>query len=81
MLDSKKKLLNITYSFQFRNSVKKLPLGQIYYHFKNYKKYFNDDLTKVNNKYFLETGAGSGIHTTILSLLVGKKMLSIVWIY
>ena len=73
MLNSKKKLHEITYAFQFRNVVKKLPLGQIKYHFRNYKKYFNEDLAKVKGKYFLETGAGSGIHTTILSLLVGKR--------
>ena len=73
MLNSKKKSHEITYAFQFRNVVKKLSLGQIKYHFKNYKKYFNENLTKVNEKNFLETGAGSGIHTTILSLLVGKR--------
>ena len=73
MLNSKKKLHEITYAFQFRNAVKRLPLGQIKYHFKNYNKYFNENLAKVNGKYFLETGAGSGIHTTILSFLVGKK--------
>lgn len=73
MLDSKKKSHDITYSFQFRNAVKKLPIGQINYHKKNYIKYFRENIGKVTNKNFLETGAGSGIHTVVLSLMVGKK--------
>tara|TARA_B100000029_G_C17468197_1_gene920992 strand:- start:190 stop:1239 length:1050 start_codon:yes stop_codon:yes gene_type:complete len=73
MLNSKTKSHDTTYSFQFRNAVKKLPLGQINYHKKNYIKYFKEDIGKVKDKKFLETGAGSGIHTTILSLITNKN--------
>lgn len=73
MLKSKIKSQNLTYSFQFRNAVKKLPLAQIRYHKKNYIKYFKEDISKIRNKNFLETGAGSGIHTTILSIITQKN--------
>lgn len=72
-LNSKIKSQNITYSFQFRNRVSKLPVGQINYHKRNYIKYFKEDISKIKNKKFLETGAGSGIHTTILSLITNKN--------
>ena len=63
------KVLNDVYSFQFNFKVKKLPLGQIKYHKKNFSKFFNLKIKDFNNKEILDTGAGSGQHTSILSLM------------
>ena len=61
--------LDKVYSWQFRNSVKKLPLGQINYHKKNFLKYFNENYKSLKKLKILETGAGPGIHAIILCLM------------
>ena len=38
--------LNTVYSYQFRNIVKKIPLGQINYHKKNFQYYLNLKIKK-----------------------------------
>ena len=63
------KVLNDVYSFQFNFKVKKLPLGQIKYHKKNFSKFFNLKIKDFKHKEILDTGAGSGQHTSILSLM------------
>jgi 2-polyprenyl-3-methyl-5-hydroxy-6-metoxy-1,4-benzoquinol methylase len=63
------KNLNTVYSYQFRNIVKKIPLGQINYHKKNFQYYLNLKIKNFRNKKILDTGAGSGIHSCILSLM------------
>ena len=64
-----KTMLNKVYTLQFINSAKTyLPKGQIKYHLNNYKKYFKLSKKEIANKTILETGAGPGVHATILSL-------------
>ena len=63
------KILNDVDSYQFKDIVKKLPLGQVNYHKKNFSKYFNLDIKNFNNVKILDTGAGSGVHSSILSLM------------
>ena len=61
--------LDKVYSWQFRNSVKKLPLGQINYHKKNYLRYFDENNKNFKRLKILETGAGPGVHAIILCLM------------
>lgn len=61
--------LEKVYSWQFRNSVKKLPLGQINYHKKNFSRYFDEDNKNFQKLNILETGAGPGIHAIILCIM------------
>ncbi|MDB2680881.1 methyltransferase domain-containing protein, partial [Candidatus Pelagibacter bacterium] len=46
-----------------------IPLGQIKYHKKNFQRYFVLKEKDFKNKEILDTGAGAGIHSTILSLM------------
>ena len=56
--------------FQFKTSGKfHIPKGQIEYHKKNFSTYFNLKQKNFINKRFLETGAGPGIHATILAMM------------
>ena len=66
--------LDKVYSWQFRNSVKRLPKGQINYHKKNFSKYFNEKLINFKKLNILETGAGPGVHAIILCLMGAKVM-------
>lgn len=61
--------LDNVYSWQFKNSVKKLPLGQINYHKKNFLKYFDENIEDFKRLNILETGAGPGVHAAILCLM------------
>ena len=63
------KVLNDIYSFQFNFKVKKLPLGQIKYHKKNFSKFFNLKIKDFKHKEILDTGAGSGQHSATLALM------------
>jgi 2-polyprenyl-3-methyl-5-hydroxy-6-metoxy-1,4-benzoquinol methylase len=63
------KNLDKVYSWQFRNSIKKLPLGQINFHKKNFLRYFDEDINSFKKLQILETGAGPGVHAIILSLM------------
>ena len=47
----------------------KIPTGQIKYHKKNFQKYFVLNENQFRGKEVLDTGAGPGIHSTILSML------------
>ena len=47
----------------------KIPLGQIKYHFKNFQKNFLLNKKQFKNKEILDTGAGPGVHSAILSLM------------
>jgi hypothetical protein len=64
-----KKNLNKVYTFQFKNSFRPLPLGQIRYHKKNFLYYFNCSLKEFKKKKILDTGAGPGVHSTILAMM------------
>lgn len=66
--------LDKVYSWQFRNSVKKLPLGQIKYHKKNFSKYFKENINDFKKLNILETGAGPGVHAIVLCLMGAKVM-------
>lgn len=50
----------------------KIPKGQIEYHKKNFQKYFKLKKKDFKNKEILDTGAGAGIHSAILSLMDAK---------
>ena len=60
--------LDNVYYWQFKNSVKKLPLGQINYH-KKFLKYFDENIEDFKRLNILETGAGPGVHAAILCLM------------
>ena len=46
-----------------------IPKGQILYHKKNFSKYFGLPIKNFKTKKILETGAGPGVHATILGLM------------
>lgn len=50
----------------------KIPEGQIKYHKKNFQKFFKLKEKDFKDKEILDTGAGAGIHSTILSLMNAK---------
>ena len=47
----------------------KIPTGQIKYHKKNFQKYFVLKENQFKGKEILDTGAGPGVHSVILSML------------
>lgn len=67
--------LNEVYSLQFSNSVKKVPIGQIKYHQKNFIRYFKIKKKDFKKKSVLDTGAGPGVHSVILALM-SKNVLA-----
>ena len=81
----KKKKLNTYYKnnekiygeFLHEYSVKKkISLGQIRYHKKNFQNYFKLNQDKLRNKSILDTGSGPGIHSAILCML-GLKVTAV----
>ena len=57
-------------NFQFSKSgIKKLPKGQIEYHKKNFSKFFDINVNGFKNLNILETGAGPGVHASILAMM------------
>lgn len=67
--------LNKVYSLQFSKSAKKIPIGQINYHQKNFVKYFKLKKKDFKKKSILDTGAGPGVHSVILALMC-KRVLA-----
>ena len=55
---------------------KKISLGQIRYHKKNFQNYFKLNQDKLRNKSILDTGSGPGIHSAILCML-GLKVTAV----
>lgn len=68
------KQLDKVYSSQFKLSFKTLKYGQIKYHFENFSTFFNEKLEDFKKFNILETGAGPGVHATILSLMGANVM-------
>ncbi len=64
-------------NFQFSKSgIKKLPKGQINYHKKNFSKFFDINSNNFKNLNVLETGAGPGVHASILAMM-GANVLAL----
>ena len=69
-----KQKLNRVYTLQFKHTPeywkkRSIPKGQILYHKKNFSKYFGLPIKDFKTKRILETGAGPGVHATILALM------------
>jgi 2-polyprenyl-3-methyl-5-hydroxy-6-metoxy-1,4-benzoquinol methylase len=72
-----KKKLNKVYTLQFKFvseywKKRLIPKGQILYHKKNFSKYFGLPIKDFKTKRILETGAGPGVHATILALMCSE---------
>ena len=64
-------------NFQFSKSgIKKLPKGQINYHKKNFSKFFDINSNNFKSLNVLETGAGPGVHASILAMM-GANVLAL----
>jgi SAM-dependent methyltransferase len=66
--------LHRVYNLQFTKTPKfwkkkSIPKGQIEYHKKNFSKYFDLPIKDFKEKKILESGAGPGVHATILALM------------